>query len=55
MLTTFDNHGGVLSRRQGDLIKALALRRLAGSGCAEEVAAALVRMTRSGGMLAAPE
>lgn len=55
VLTTFYSYGSVSPRRQGELIKALGQPRATAAGSAEEVAAALVRVMRSEGMLAAPE
>lgn len=52
VLTTFYSYGAVAQRRQGELIKALGAPRPAGgSSNTDEMAAALVRAMRRGGML----
>lgn len=55
VLTTFYSYGSISERRQRELIKALSQPRASTPANAEEVAAAVVRMMRSGGLMAAPE
>lgn len=55
VLTTFVSYGTVSLRRQREVINALALPRDQTTGQAEVLAAAVVRLMRTGGMLAAPE
>lgn len=50
VLTTFYSYGTVAPRRQGEIIKELASPASRGSSAAEEVAAAVVRAMRDGGV-----
>jgi hypothetical protein len=51
VLTTFYSYGSVAERRQGEIIKSLAQPVVAPAGQTAELAQALVRAMRQGGML----
>jgi integrase len=51
VLTTFYSYGSVAERRQGEIIKDLAQPKAAVSGQADELAQALVRAMRQGGLV----
>lgn len=51
VLTTFYSYGSVAERRQGEIIKDLAQPKMAAAGHADELAQALVRAIREGGLM----
>jgi integrase len=54
VLTTFYSYGSVAERRQGEIIKGLAQPQGAPAGHADELAQALVRAMRQGGLVVGP-
>ena len=54
VLTTFYSYGSVAQRRQGEIIKNLVMPQSAPAGHADELARALVRAMRQGGLVVGP-